>query len=113
MVLAVESVFAEIGGAIGLTVAAVIWQDVFPVKLALYLPAETLPELPAIYGDLSAQLMYPVGSATRLAIQHAYGDSQQMMLIAGTAIWAVRFGVALVWRDINVKNIRQVKGNVV
>lgn len=113
VVLAVESMFSEIGGAIGLTVAAAIWQDVFPRKLAEYLPAEALPNLATIYGDLNTQLMYPLGSATRVAIQHAYGDAQKMMLIAGTAIWAVGFVAAFFWRDINVKGIKQVKGNVI
>ena len=113
VVLAVEAMFSEIGGAVGLTVAAAIWQDVFPTKLAEYLPVEALPNLATIYGDLNTQLMYPVGSATRIAIQHAYGDAQKMMLIAGTAIWAVGFVATLVWRDINVKGIKQVKGNVI
>ncbi|MCJ1283550.1 hypothetical protein MMC26_002880 [Xylographa opegraphella] len=113
VVLAVEAMFAEVGGAVGSTVAAAIWQDVFLAKLAEYLPAEALPNLATIYGDLNTQLMYPVGSATRIAIQHAYGDAQKMMLIAGTAIWAVGFVATFWWRDINVKGIKQIKGNVI
>jgi hypothetical protein len=35
------------------------------------------------------QLLYPVGSATREAIQRAYGDAQMMMFVTGMAIWAV------------------------
>lgn len=57
--------------------------------------------------------MYPLGSDTRTAIQYAYGDTQKMMLIAGTAIWAVGLAATLVWRDVNVKSLKQVKGNVV
>ncbi|MCJ1385507.1 hypothetical protein MMC17_008630 [Xylographa soralifera] len=113
VVLAVEAMFSEIGGAVGLTVAAAIWQNVFFTKLAEYLPTEALPDLASIYGDLTTQLTYPVGSATRIAIQHAYGDAQKMMLIAGTAIWAIGFVATFVWRDINVKGIKQVKGNVI
>lgn len=113
VVLAVEAMFSEIGGAIGLTVAASIWQDVFPKKLAEYLPAEELPNLATIYADLTTQLMYPMESATRIAIQHAYGDAQKMMLIAGTAVWAVGFVATFMWRDINVNGIKQVKGHVI
>ncbi|MCJ1294906.1 hypothetical protein MMC34_006465 [Xylographa carneopallida] len=113
VVLALEAMFSEIGGAVGSTVAAAIWQDVFFAKLTEYLPVEELPNLATIYGDLTTQLMYPVGSATRIAIQHAYGDAQKMMLIAGTAIWAVGFVATFVWRDINIKGIKQVKGNVI
>ncbi|KAF7551256.1 hypothetical protein G7Z17_g5137 [Cylindrodendrum hubeiense] len=113
VVLAVEAMFSEIGGAIGLTVAASIWQDIFPTKLAEYLPAEDLPNLAIIYADLNTQLMYPVGSATRIAIQHAYADAQKMMLIAGTAVWAVGFVATFCWRDLNVNNIKQVRGHVI
>ncbi|KAF4471932.1 Siderophore iron transporter mirB [Fusarium albosuccineum] len=113
VVLAIESMFSEIGGAVGLTVAAAIWQGVFPQKLAEYLPTEELPNLVDIYGALEVQLSYPEGSPARVAIQHAYVDAQKMMLIAGTAVWAVGFVATVVWRDINVKDIKQVKGHVI
>jgi MFS family permease len=113
VVLAVEAMFAEVGGAIGLTVAAAIWQGVFAVKLAEYLPASELPNLPSIYAELPVQLSYSIGSPARLAIQHAYGDAQKMMLIAGTAVWVVGFIATLMWRDINVIGMKQVKGRIV
>ncbi|KAH7123088.1 major facilitator superfamily domain-containing protein [Dactylonectria macrodidyma] len=113
VLLAVEAMFAEIGGAVGLTVAAAIWQEVFPKKLAEYLPTEDLPNLPMIYGDITTQLLYPVGSAGRIAIQHAYADAQKMMLIAATALWAIGFGAVFMWRDINLAKIKQVKGHVI
>ncbi|KAH7129552.1 siderophore iron transporter mirB [Dactylonectria estremocensis] len=113
VLIAVESMFAEIGGAIGLTVAAAIWQEVFPKKLAEYLPTEDLPNLLMIYGDLTTQLLYPVGSAGRIAIQHAYADAQKMMLIAATALWAIGLGAVFMWRDINLAKIKQVKGHVI
>ncbi|KAL9620749.1 MAG: hypothetical protein Q9160_004762 [Pyrenula sp. 1 TL-2023] len=110
--LAVLGMFGNIGGAIGLTVASAIWQDVFPRKLMEYLPAEQLPNLPMIYEDLTTQLSYPVGSETRRAIQHAYGDAQMMMLTAGTAVWVAGAVGVLMWRDINVIGIKQTKGHV-
>ncbi len=113
VVLALESMFSEIGGALGLTVAAAIWQGVFPARLADYLPTEELPNLPIIYADLTTQLMYPVGSPTRIAIQHAYADAQEMMLIAGISLWAIGFVATLVWRDLDLEKIKQVKGHVI
>lgn len=112
IVLAVLGVFSNIGGAIGLTVAAAIWQGVFPNKLAEYLPASELPNLVTIYEDIKVQLAYPVGSPARLAIQHAYGDAQKMLLIAGTAVWALGIIAVVMWRDIKVIGIKQVKGHV-
>lgn len=113
VVMAVLSMFSSIGGAIGLTVAGTIWQNVFPVKLAEYLPVEEMANFPLIYGMLDVQISYPIGSPTRIAIQRAYGDAQSMMLAAGTAIWVVGFVAVAFWRDTNVKNMKQVKGRVI
>ena len=112
VVLAVLGLFGNIGSAIGLTVAAAIWQGVLPRKLAEYLPASELPNLPLIYGDITVQLSYPVGSPARIAIQRAYGDAQMAMLIAGTAIWVVGLVGVFMWRDIKVIGIKQTKGHV-
>jgi hypothetical protein len=97
VVIAVLGLFGSIGGAIGLTVAAAIWQNVLPKKLAKYLPAEELANLPLIYADITTQLSYTVGSLTRIAIQHAYGDAQLMILIAGTAVWALGIVAVVMW----------------
>jgi MFS family permease len=110
--LAVLGMFGNIGGAIGLTVASAIWQDVFPKKLMEYLPAKELPNLLMIYEDIVTQLSYPIGSETRLAIQHAYGDAQMMMLAAGTAVWVAGAIGVIMWRDINVIGIKQTKGHI-
>ncbi|KAI4142646.1 MAG: hypothetical protein L6R39_004865 [Caloplaca ligustica] len=112
VVLAVLGMFGNIGGAVGLTVAAAIWQGVFPKKLAEYLPPSELPNLPIIYADITAQLSYPVGSPARIAIQHAYGDAQMRLLVAGTAVWVVGIVAVVMWRDIKVIGIQQTKGHV-
>ena len=113
VVLAVEAMFASIGGAVGSTIAAAIWTDVFPSKLLLYLPPESQANFASIYGSLETQLSYEWGSPTRVAIARAYGDAQRDMLIAATAVLVVAFGAVAVWRDIGVKDFKQVKGLVV
>ncbi|KAI8689598.1 hypothetical protein LRP88_14114 [Fusarium phalaenopsidis] len=113
VVIAIQAMFSEVGGAIGLSIAAAIWQGVFPKKLAEYLPAEELSHLFDIYATVEAQLAYPEGTPARGAVQHAYGDAQKMILIASTAVWAIGLVATLVWKDINVKDIKQVKGNVI
>jgi MFS family permease len=110
--IAVVGVFSSIGGAIGLTIASAVWQDILPKRLVEYLPADELPNLLMIYADLTTQLSYPVGSETRLAIQHAYGDAQTRMLAAGIAVWAIGIVGVLMWRNINVIGIKQAKGHV-
>lgn len=112
VVLAVLGLFGSIGGAVGLTVAAAIWQSVLPKKLAKYLPASELPNLPSIYEDITVQLSYAVNKSTRIAIQHAYGDGQMIMLTVGTAIWALGIVAVVIWKDIRVIGIKQTKGHV-
>lgn len=112
VVIAILGMFGNIGGAIGLTIAVAIWQSILPKKLAEYLPIEELPNLEIIYGDLTVQLGYAVGSPARMAVQHAYGDAQKMMLVAGTAVWVVGVVAVLMWRNINVKDIKQLKGQI-
>jgi MFS family permease len=113
VVLAVEGMFANVGGAIGSTVAGAIWNGVFPQRLAEYLPAESQGDLVSIYGSLPTQLSYPVGSPTRIAIQHAYGEAQKIMIIASTVLQAISLVAVIMWRDIKVKDFKQVKGLVV
>lgn len=113
VVLAIQGMFSNIGGAIGSTVAGAIWMGVFPQRLAEYLPEESQADFSLIYGDLFQQLSYPVGTPTRDAINRAYGDAQRYMLISATVILVVAFVCVGVWKDLNVKNNKQVKGVVV
>ncbi|EAS36082.1 siderophore iron transporter [Coccidioides immitis RS] len=113
VVLAIEGMFSHIGGAVGSTIATAVWTGVFPKKLAEYLPPESQGNLTAIYGDVAIQSSYPVGSPTRNAINRAYGDAQKYMLIAATAILSLAVVSTAVWRDIKVKDFKQVKGRVV
>ncbi|PVH89957.1 MFS general substrate transporter [Cadophora sp. DSE1049] len=111
--IAVLGLFGSFGSAIGLTISSVIWQNILPNKLAQYLPAEDLPNLIMIYADITTQLTYPIGSPTRLAIQHTYGDAQRSLLIAATTVWVLAVLAVLMWRDIKVIGIKQTKGTVV
>jgi MFS family permease len=111
--IALVSMFANIGSAVGLTVSAAVWTDVFAKKLELHLPVEELPNLPMIYMDIMTQLSYPVGSPTRLAISYAYGDTMKYLYIAGTAVWALGIVSVLMWKDIDIKSMKQTKGHVV
>ncbi|KAI0970750.1 major facilitator superfamily domain-containing protein [Xylaria arbuscula] len=105
-------VVGTVGGSLGATISGAIWTNTFEQALERYLPASSLPNLEDIYGDLSTQLSYPVGSATRTAIQNAYGYAQTRMLAAGTGV----MGLCLIWmlliRNIDVRKNSQVKGMV-
>ncbi|KAF2790044.1 MFS general substrate transporter [Melanomma pulvis-pyrius CBS 109.77] len=112
VVLAIEGMFTAIGGGIGGSIAAAVWTGVFPERLYRYMPAENQADVPAIYASLVTQLSYPKGTAARAAIEHAYGDAQRYMCIGATCILTLMFPAILVWRDIRVKEFKQVKGVV-
>ncbi|EEY19262.1 conserved hypothetical protein [Verticillium alfalfae VaMs.102] len=108
--LAMLFVSGGMGGSVGSTISGAIWTNTFLPALRRYLP-EGVDAL-VVYGDIVAQLSYPVGSPERLAIQQAYGYAQTRMLAAGTGI----AGVLIVWicmlKDLNVGEMKQTKGVV-
>lgn len=109
-VLAFEFMIANIGSSIGSAIAAAMWTGIFPKNLKRYLPVEALPELEAIYGDLTVQSGFPVGSATRDGINVAYAETQKWMLVASVGFYATIIVWVSLWREINVKGMRQTKG---
>ncbi|KAL1971968.1 hypothetical protein VTN31DRAFT_2056 [Thermomyces dupontii] len=104
-ILAMEAMIASVGGSIGSTIAAAMWTGIFPVKLQQYLPAGA--PLAEIYGDMVKQASYPLGSPIRDGINRAYGDTQKLMLITSTCLYAITWGSVVFWEDINVKNLQQ------
>lgn len=110
--LALLNVVGTVGGAMGSTICGAIWTNTFPVALERYLPESAMPHFDKIYGDLPTQMKYPVGSATRVAIQKAYSYAQTRMLAAGTGIMVLSFFWILLIRNINLSKINQVKGTV-
>lgn len=111
--IALLNLFTYIGNAVGFTISSAIWQGTLPEKLAVHLPAEAQGNLTTIFGDITEQLSYEWNSPIRLAIQYAYGDSWRLLLITGTCLWAVGLAATLVWKDMNVKGVKQNKGYVV
>lgn len=106
-VLAIEGVIANIGGALGGTVAVAMWTGIFPVRLQAYLPASAQADFASIYGSLDIQQSFAKGSPTRDAIDHAYGDTQRLMLITATCLYLITWGSCFFWKDINVKKMKQ------
>lgn len=111
--IALLNLFSYIGTAVGFTISSAIWQGTLPQQLALYLPPEAQENLTTIFSSIEEQLSYEWGSPTRLAIQHAYVDTWRYLLIAGVSVWIVGLASILVWKNMNVKALKQNKGYVV
>lgn len=111
-VLSMENMVVSVGSAVGSTIAGAIWTGVFPQKLAKYLPESALDNLTNIVGDMTVQASYPIGSAERIGINLAYSETQRYMLISATCLYAITLASIMFWKDIDVRNIKTLKGLV-
>lgn len=105
--LAIQSMSASVGGAIGSTIAAAIWNSVFPASLTEYLPPESQGDMLLIKGNITKQMEYPFGDPTRVAINRSYGNAQRIMLSSATGLSVLAFVAVGAWRDIQVKNVEK------
>ncbi|KAJ5707453.1 MFS general substrate transporter [Penicillium malachiteum] len=112
MALGLLNVVGTVGDAMGATISGVLWQNTYPHALRMYLPESAMDNFDEIYEKLDVQLSYKVGSATRIAIQHAYGYAQTRMLAVGTGLMALAFIWTMMIRNIDLKAVPQVKGMV-
>ncbi|KAH7413399.1 major facilitator superfamily domain-containing protein [Cadophora sp. MPI-SDFR-AT-0126] len=110
-VLALLSLFASVGGALGSAVSGAIWTNTLPGALLERLPDYAKGNATAIYEDLALQLSYPRGSEVRDAIIGAYGVAQMRMCIAATFVLMWGFVWVGLWKDVRV-NQKQNRGNV-
>lgn len=114
IVLAIQGMSSQIGGAIGSVIAANLWQANFPDRLREYLPAEiqsNSTEFNLIYEDITTQLGY-IGTPAGDAIVRSYGDTQRLMCAAATGILVLALAAILLWRNIDTRARKQVKGTV-
>ncbi|KAH7224233.1 siderophore iron transporter-like protein mirB [Fusarium oxysporum] len=109
VLLAVESVIVDVGKGAGSAVATAIWTGMFRKKLAEYLHTSELPKLDDIYGSLDIQSSYPLGSAARAAINHAYLDTQRIIFITSTSLLVLAWASVLFWKDYDVKKMRNLR----
>ncbi|KAJ9285628.1 hypothetical protein DTO027B5_6427 [Paecilomyces variotii] len=103
---------AKIGGSIGSSICGAIWTNTVPQKLREYLPANSKQLAPEIYLSLKVALKYPIGNPIRDATIKAYGVAQRRMLITGVSILPLALFAVLMWKDIQLKQVKQIKGKV-
>ncbi|KAI8978997.1 major facilitator superfamily domain-containing protein [Pilobolus umbonatus] len=111
-VLSLENTVVYIFGGIGSAIATAMWTSIFPEKLAQNLPASVLPRLAEIVGDMTVQTSFADGTPEKDAINKSYSEAQRLMLIVSTCFYIVSFLSVYMWRDVDVKNTKKVKGLV-
>ncbi|KAI1653979.1 MFS general substrate transporter [Daldinia decipiens] len=114
--LAIYGLFGSVGSSVGYAVAGGLWTNILPVKLYEFLPEDSKNMTAEIYGDITKQMEYPIGTPIRDAVIEAYGDVMRKMVIVGSALIPLTIICVIVWRNINVKKLEAVekrsKGNV-
>jgi hypothetical protein len=110
--LALIGLFTSVGGAIGQAVSGAIYTNKFPAALDRALPGNATLNA-ELYGSLTVQLQYPLGSPERNAVIYAYADAQRYLTIAATCFLVPCFVCILVWKDFKVKELKKVKGRAV
>ncbi|GKZ23072.1 hypothetical protein AbraIFM66951_009004 [Aspergillus brasiliensis] len=71
----------EMGGAVGAAISGAVWTHHIPRKLQLYLPDEFKADAGEIFGKLTKALSYPMGSPVRIAINRAYQETMNKLLV--------------------------------
>jgi hypothetical protein len=112
MMLALIGLFSSIGGAIGYSVSAAIYNNVFVEALTSKLPDHLKNNATQIYFDgIAKQDAYPLGSALRDAAVYAWGYAQRMNCIASTCILILLIPAVAMWKNYDVSK-KQNKGTM-
>ncbi|KAL9557238.1 hypothetical protein MBANPS3_001469 [Mucor bainieri] len=106
-VLSMEYMVISIGSAVGSAIAGAMWTGIFPQKLAKYLPASALGDLKSIYGSITVQSSYAIGSPERIGINLAYSETQRYMLITATCLYVITWASVAMWKDVDVRKIKK------
>ncbi|KAJ1337390.1 Siderophore iron transporter mirB [Microdochium nivale] len=111
-VLALLSLSAYIGSAMGSALSGAIWNSTLPGALAELLPQLSPLERAGIASDLAKQLSYPMGHPIRAAVIAAYDLAQVRMCITGALVSLLEVAAVAIWRDVSVSGSTQVMGTV-
>jgi hypothetical protein len=95
----------EVGGAVGSAVSGAIWTANLPQKLALYLPDSAKDEALAIFGDITVATSYAVGSPERLAIDRAYQETMNTLLITAICVCIPLFPLTLCMKNYKLDQV--------
>lgn len=111
-ILALLGLSSSVGGAIGGAMSGAIWWNTLPGALAAALPEESKDVLDTVYSSIIEQLNYPMGSPIRTAVIVGYGEAQKRMCIAATCVLVLGWIGVLMFKDVRLADVRNVKGRV-
>lgn len=95
----------EMGGAVGAAISGAVWTTFIPKKLLQYLPNETKSQADEIFGKLTEALKYEMGSPTRIAINRAYQETMNRLLILALVVTLPLIPLSLVMVDYRLDKV--------
>ena len=102
---AIYLTIVEIGGAVGSAISGAVWTGNIPTKLELYLPASAKSEALTIFGNLTLAESFPLGSAERIAINRAYQETMNTLLIIAICLSAPLIPLSLMMRNYKLDQV--------
>ncbi|CAG7853180.1 SubName: Full=Related to major facilitator MirA {ECO:0000313/EMBL:CCA74161.1} [Serendipita indica DSM 11827] len=102
MVSAIVFMIAQLGGAIGSSVAGAIWTHVMPSNLRKYLPSASEEELQTYFGSIISIVALEPNDPTRLGVIRAYGETMKILIIVALAFGIIPIFIALVMPDFHL-----------
>lgn len=104
----------EIGGAVGSAISGAIWTGTLLPKLEAYLPPGAQADASLIYGNLTIARSYLEGTPERGAIDRAYQETMDVLLIVAVCLCVPVLGLSFLMRNYRLDRIDQkVKGKVI
>lgn len=113
MMLSLLGLFSSLGGSIGSAVSTAINNNTFQNYLRTHLPDDMKSQTETLFIEgYATQILYPMGSPTREAINGAWSFSQYNGSIAATALLSLAIPCIAIWKNYTVDK-RQNKGTVI
>ena len=104
-VTAIYLTIVEIGGAVGSAISGAVWTANLPKKLELYLPADSKSQALTIFGNLTIAESFLMGSPERIAINRAYQETMNILLIIAVCLAVPLLPLSLVMKNYKLDRV--------
>ena len=106
---AIYLTIVEIGGAVGSAVSGAVWTANIPAKLNAYLPPSAQSQALSIFGNLTLAESFEAGSPERVAINLAYQETMNILLIISVCLAIPLIPLSLVMRNYKLDEVTKAK----
>jgi hypothetical protein len=90
----------EIGGAVGGAISGAIWSNTLPKKLRQYLPPDGAADPTLVFGNITmASVDFAFGTPERIAINRAYQETMNTLLIVAVCVAAPLIPLSLLMKN--------------